>query len=45
MKNATGVDISNFDKKNDLADLKSDVENLGIENLKNVPSGFKEFEK
>ena len=33
-KNATGVDITNFAKKSDLANLKSDVEKLDIDKLK-----------
>ena len=40
MKNATGVDISGFTKKTDLGDLKSNVDKLDIEKLKNVPSGL-----
>ena len=39
-KNATGVDTLDFTKKTDLANLKSDVDNLDIDNLKNVPSGL-----
>ena len=38
MKNATGVAKSDFAKKIDLAHLKSDVDILDIDNLKNVPS-------
>ena len=34
-KNVTGVDISNFAKKNDLAKLKSKVNKLNIGNLEN----------
>ena len=33
-KNATGVDTSNFAKKTDLANLKSDVDKLDIDKLK-----------
>ena len=39
-KNATGVDTSNFAKKTDLVNLKSDVDKLDIGKLKNVPSGL-----
>ena len=37
LKNATGVDTSKFAKKVDLANLKSDVDKLNIDKLKNVP--------
>ena len=37
LKNATGVDTSDFAKKTDLANLKSDVDKLDIDKLKNVP--------
>ena len=40
LKNATGVDTSAFAKKTDLANIKSDVDNLYIDKLKNVPSGL-----
>ena len=40
LKNATGVDTSDFAKKADLASLKSDVDKLDIDNLENVPSGL-----
>ena len=33
-KNVTGVDSSDFAKKTDLADLKSDVDKLDIDKLK-----------
>ena len=36
LKNATGVD-----KKTDLANLKSDVDKLDIDKLKNVTSGLR----
>ena len=39
-KNATGVDTSDFAKRTDLANLKSDVDKLGIDKLKNLPSNF-----
>ena len=38
LKNATSVDTSDFAKKTDLANLKSDVDKLDIDKLKNVPS-------
>ena len=38
LKNATGVDISDFAKKTDLAHLKSDVDILDNDKLKNIPS-------
>ena len=37
LKNATGGDTSDFAKKTDLANLKSDVDKLDIDKLKNVP--------
>ena len=39
-KNAIGVDTSDFAKKTDLTDLKSDVDKLDNDKLKNVPSGL-----
>ena len=39
LKNVTGVDTSYFDIRTDLANLKSDVDKLDIDELKNVPSG------
>ena len=39
LKNAIGVDTSKFAKKVDLANLKSNVDRLDIDKLKNVPSG------
>ena len=38
LKNATGVDTSKVAKKVDLASLKSNVEKLDMDKLKNVPS-------
>ena len=38
LKNATRVDTSSFAKKTDLANLKSDVEELDIDEIKNVPT-------
>ena len=40
LKNATKVDTSSFAKKIDLANLKSNVDKLDIEKLKNVPSNL-----
>ena len=40
IKNTTGVDTSNFDRKADLADLKSDVDKSDNGKLKNVPSNL-----
>ena len=40
LKNATGVDTSDFAKKTDLANLKSDVDKLNVEKLKNVPTNL-----
>ena len=37
LKNATGVDTSSFAKKTGLANLKSDVDKLDIDKLKNIP--------
>ena len=36
LKNAAGVDTLKFSKKVDLANLKSDVDKLSIDKLKNV---------
>ena len=38
LKNATVVDTSDFAKKTDLANLKSDMDKLDIDELKNVTS-------
>ena len=40
LKNATGVDTSSFAKKSDLANLKSDVDKIDIDELKNVTSNL-----
>ena len=40
LKNATGVDISKFANNVDLASLKSSVDELGIDILKNVPTNL-----
>ena len=37
LKNATGVDTSKFAKNVGLANLKSDIDKLDIDKLKNVP--------
>ena len=38
LKNATGVDTSEFTRKVDLANLKSDIDDLDIDKLKTVPA-------
>ena len=38
LKNATGVDTSDFAKRTELANLNSDVNKLDNDKLKNVPS-------
>ena len=43
LKNATGVDTSKFAKKVDLANLKSNVDKLEIDKLKNVPTYLNNF--
>ena len=40
LKNATGVDTSDFPNKIDLADLKSGADKLDIDKLKNAPSNL-----
>ena len=40
LKNATGVDTSKFAKKVDLVNLKSNVDKLDIDKLKNAPNNF-----
>ena len=40
VKNAIGVDISKVAQKFDLANLKSNVDKLDVEKLKNIPSGL-----
>ena len=39
LKNATGVDTSQFSKKYDLANLESEVDKLGIAKFEKVPNG------
>ena len=43
LKNVTGVDTSSFAKKTDLVHLKSDVDKLAIDNLKNLPTDLCNF--
>ena len=40
LKNVTGVDTSDFSRKTDLTNLKSDADKLDIDKLKNVTSGL-----
>ena len=40
LKNATGVDTSQFAKNADLAGLKSEADKLDVDELKNVPNGL-----
>ena len=40
IKEATGFDTSNFTKETVLTNLKSDVDKLDIEKVKNVPSNL-----
>ena len=40
LKNATRIDTSSFAKKVDLASLNSNVDNLGIDKSKNVPTNL-----
>ena len=40
LKNAIGVDTLEIAKKTDLANLKSDVDRLDMDKLKNVPSNI-----
>ena len=41
LKNAAGADTSKFAKKDDLASLKSDVDELDINKLKNIPTNLR----
>ena len=43
MKNGTGVATSDVAEKTDLADLKSDVDKLDIDKLKNVPANLSDL--
>ena len=45
LKNATGVGTSDFTKKTDVANFKSDADKLDIDKLKNVPSGLSRLKK
>ena len=40
LKNVTGVDTSDLAKNSDSANLKSDVDRLDIDKLKNIPTGL-----
>ena len=40
LQNAAGIDASDFPKKNDLSNLKSDVDKLDIDKLKNVTANL-----
>ena len=42
-KNATGINAFDFAKKADLANLKSDVDKLDIDKLKNVPTNLSDL--
>ena len=42
-KGNQGVDTSNFAKKADLTNLKSDVDKLDIDKLKNVPTNLRNW--
>ena len=43
LKNAIGFDTFDFALKTDLANLKSDVDKLDIDKLKNVPTTLNSF--
>ena len=45
LKNARGVDTSKFAKKVDLANLKSTIDKLDVDKLKNVPSGLSSLKR
>ena len=45
LKNATDVDASKFAKKVELASLKSNVDKLDIDKLKNVPTGLSSLKR
>ena len=44
LKDAAGVDTSDFAKKTDLVNLKSNVDKLDIDKLKNVPRNLSNLE-
>ena len=41
LKNATGVDTSRFARSGDLTNLKSDIDELHIDKLRNVPTNLR----
>ena len=43
LKNATDADTSKLPKQTDLANLKSDVDKLNIDKLKNVPTNLSDL--
>ena len=43
LKNATGVNTSDFIKNTDVANLKSDLDNLNIDKFKKCTKWFKQF--
>ena len=45
LKNATGVDTSKFAKKVDLVSLKSNLDQLDIDKVKNVPTDLSNLKK
>ena len=45
LKNAAGIDTSSFAKKFHLANLKSNVDKLDVDKLKNVSTNSKQFQK
>ena len=45
LKNATGVDSSEFDKKTDLPNLMSDFDELDIHKFKKLPSGLSSLKR
>ena len=45
LKNTTAFDTSDFAKKINLANVKSDVDKLDIDKLKNVPINFNNLRK
>ena len=40
LKNATGTDISKLAAKSDLASLKAEIDKLGVDKLKNIPTNL-----
>ena len=45
LKTAAGIDTSSFAKKFHLANLKSNVDKLDVDKLKNVSTNSKQFQK